>query len=82
MSKHKPQTNVEIVTHLMEYSRNGALIQAFVITALEKYASQVVEAGPENFDSGLLSGEAWVRCAQETLGTIERYYGQPSTETA
>ena len=40
-----PSTNVEFVTELMEFSANGALIQAFVMLALGQYTRRVVAMG-------------------------------------
>lgn len=59
------QTNVELVTDIMECSNHGALIQAFVLEALHRYSNQVIKAGPALFDSELMSGSAWVGCAEE-----------------
>ncbi|VTU31994.1 restriction alleviation protein, Lar family [Variovorax sp. PBS-H4] len=60
-----PPTNVEFVTDLMERSRRGALIQAFVLEALLSYASKVAEGKPEDFDSGMIHGAAWHDCGVE-----------------
>lgn len=71
--KNKPVkrlTNVELVTEIMEYSERGALIQAFVIEALCNYSERVKAAGPSKFDNMLMSGEAWVGCAEEVLTKI------------
>lgn len=59
------QTNVEFITDLMEHSRHGALIQAFVIHAIDQYARRVAAARPEDLDTGLVSGHAWHGCAVE-----------------
>jgi hypothetical protein len=58
-------SNVDFVTDLMEHSRHGALVQAFVIEALTKYSAQVKTAGPAKFDNALMSGETWVGIADE-----------------
>ena len=76
MATQKKLTNVQFVKRQMEFSQHGALMQAFVITALEKYAAQCIEAGPATFDSGLLSGEAWVGCAKELQQALQvNYHG-------
>ena len=65
------QTNVEFVTDLMQFSRRGALIQVFVITALQRYAEAVQrEPIPE---TGGLSSEAWSDCANEVLEKLETH---------
>lgn len=61
----KPQTNVEFVTQLMEFSRFGALAQIFVIDALDKWSAKVAAANPADVDSALINGEAWVGVARE-----------------
>jgi hypothetical protein len=58
-------TNVEFVTKLMEYSRRGALIQAFVIHALDSFSKRVAAGKPEDFDNAMISGEAWRDCGVE-----------------
>ena len=56
--KTKQKTNVQFIRHLMETSRHGALMQAFVLEAIERYAVLCSKAGAEAFDSSLLSGAA------------------------
>lgn len=65
MSPSQPQTNVEFVVELMEFSAHGALIQAFVLQALTYYAQKVAAAEPEALDTGMVSGHAWRGCALE-----------------
>lgn len=68
------QTNVEFVTNIMEFGRSGPLIQPFVIEALDHYAKQVVlnrEHIIESMSTGFISGEAWVRCAEEVVEKIK-----------
>ncbi len=59
------KTNTEFVTDLMEFSRCGPLIQAFVITALREFSRQVAQSTPEALDTPLVSGAAWHKCALE-----------------
>jgi hypothetical protein len=70
----KRKTNIEFVSHIMDFSRHGALMQVFVMQALEQYANRVAEAKPEDVDSGLANGEAWVGCAKELKAALERHY--------
>ena len=74
------QTNVEFVVDLMEYSAHGALIQAFVIHALEQYARRVAAATPEQLDTGLVSGHAWHGCAVEVKRKLARRLGEEVSE--
>jgi hypothetical protein len=67
------ETNVEMLTRLMNFSKNGGLMQGFVLTAIAKYAEQCIEAGPQTFDSELLCGAAWIRCAREAVEELEKH---------
>ncbi|ATA53137.1 hypothetical protein CKY39_07875 [Variovorax boronicumulans] len=69
-------TNVEFVVDLMEYSAYGALIQAFVIHALDRYARRVAAATPEELDTGLVSGRAWHGCAVEVQRKLAQRLGE------
>lgn len=69
------RTNVDMVTELMERgSPAGALIQAFVVTAIEKYAQEWIEAGAATFDSPMMHGRAWIRCAERALEWHKQHY--------
>lgn len=61
----KPQTNVEFVTNLMEFSRYGALAQIFVLDALDKWSKKISECEPAQVDSAMINGQAWVGVAKE-----------------
>ena len=65
-------TNVEFVTELMEFSAHGALIQAFVMQALEQYAKRVAAMTPEALDTPMVSGHAWHGCAVEVRDKMAR----------
>lgn len=74
--RNKRKTNVEMLTNLMEFSAAGPLIQAFVLTAVEKYADQCIAAGAAKFESGLMSGEAWIRCAVDAKKHVAEHLGR------
>jgi|LauGreDrversion2_2_1035103.scaffolds.fasta_scaffold01437_7 hypothetical protein len=74
MSNKNRKTNVEVVTNIMEYSNNGALMQAFIIEAIHNYCSNVIKAGPEVFNNGMLNGNSWVACAEEATSKINKHY--------
>jgi hypothetical protein len=61
-------TNVGRILHLMEWSRCGGLMQAFVIEALGSYADYLLRTAEDykkkNRES-FINPEAWVACAQE-----------------
>lgn len=68
----KPETNVEFVTRLMEWSKHGPLAQVFVITAIEKYAETVADSPP--IEHGLINGELWKAIAQEFKTELDAKY--------
>lgn len=73
MTKPRPQTNVEFIVDLMEFSAHGALIQAFVFQALTLYAQKVAATDPESLDTGLVSGHAWRGCALEVQRKLRQH---------
>lgn len=66
------KTNTEFVTELMEYSPYGALVQVFILTALESFSKVVIEEPP--LDHPLISGEAWKGVAQDVLQKLHARY--------
>lgn len=77
MATKKRKTNTEFVQELMTNgSPTGALVQPFVITAIEKYAQQVIAAGPEKFESAFMSGQAWVETAEHVKKQLALQYGE------
>ena len=76
----KNKTNVQHIKHIMEFSRHGALMQAFVIDALIKHSQEVIKSeGPltEKMKDGFVSGEAWVGCAKELNEYLTKIYDGP-----
>ena len=69
MSK-KPQTNVQLVTRLMEFSQQGPLMQAFVIEALASYAQDTLDQEKWSNHS-FINQDTWKACAAEVKKTIE-----------
>ncbi|MNK96394.1 hypothetical protein D3C87_1166730 [compost metagenome] len=74
MKQDRPQTNVEFVVDLMEFSAHGALIQAFVLQALTQFAEKVAATDPEALDTGLVSGQAWHGCALEVQRKLKQRF--------
>ena len=64
-------TNVEFITELMEFSRNGPIVQVFILQALEIYAKTVIERQEEVRGDGFISRQLWVACAEEIVKKIE-----------
>lgn len=77
----KATTNLECVIDIMEFSRYGALAQAFVMDALSKHAAQVA-AMPfdvlqqELGDHPMVSARAWLGVAQEIHDKLEAHFAR------
>ena len=67
----RPMTNVEKVTHIMSYSKYGALAQLFVMDALHKWTDIISKASPEQISNGFIDGEAWIGVAREIQATLQ-----------
>lgn len=76
MPKRKQQTNEEMMAQLMTFPRTGALMHAFVFEAITKYADLCIKAGAAHFESPLLSGEGWIRCANEAREAVRAHLAQ------
>jgi len=61
----RPMTNIEKVTHIMTFSKYGALAQCFVMDALHKWSDLIRKANPDDITNGLISGKAWIAVANE-----------------
>ena len=71
----KIENNDEFVMRLMTFGcPTGALVQPFIMQAIEYYAAKCIELGPETFESGLLSGEAWVATAKHVKEELDKRY--------
>jgi hypothetical protein len=70
------QTNVQLIERLMNFSRHGALMQAFVLEALGRYAKACAAADPREFDTPLLNGAAWHGCAVEASEALDLHLGR------
>lgn len=66
--KTKPMDNVEFVTWLMNYSSYGALVQAFIIESISRYANEVAENEKElreSMKNHIINPDAWVGIGKE-----------------
>jgi len=70
MTKVKPKTNIQLVTDLMTHSKQGVLMQAFIIEAVANYANQTKVSPPWSTDNTFISEAAWRACADEALEAI------------
>jgi len=67
----RPMTNIEKVTHIMSFSKYGALAQLFVMDALHKWTDIISKASPEQVGNGFIDGEAWIGVAREIQATLK-----------
>lgn len=71
------ETNIEFVQRLMNFSQNGAMMQLFVIQALDTFAKIVLEEEDKvrsTMKDSIINPEAWIRCARELKGAIDAKY--------
>ena len=66
----KPKTNIQVVNDLMTHSKQGVLMQAFIIEAIAKYAEQTKVSPPWSKDNTFISEESWRACADEAMEAI------------
>ena len=65
------ESNIEFLTRVMDYSKYGALMQAFVIEAVNRYAEDVIVADMPK--DSIISPEAWKGCAKEFLDEFKKH---------
>ena len=70
MKKSKYLTNEQLVSGLMAYSKQGVLMQTFIIEAIAKYSEQTKVSPPWSKDNTFISEAAWRACADEALDAI------------
>lgn len=70
MKKAKHPTNAELINGLMSYSKQGVLMQAYMIEAIHAYSKQTKVAPPWSTDNTFISEAAWRACADEALDAI------------
>lgn len=70
MKKAKHPTNAQLIGDLMSFSKQGPLMQAFLIEAIHAYSKQTKVAPPWSTDNTFISEAAWRACADEALEAI------------
>jgi hypothetical protein len=65
------ETNIEFITRIMDFSKKGGLMQAFIIEAIASYSEYVKDADLSSM-GGLISPEAWRECSTEILAELEK----------
>lgn len=71
MSKRK--TNTEFIVELMEFSGHGAMMQVFVMTAIERYAQMALKERLP--DGGMINPDIWQGVAREALDKLTAHFG-------
>ena len=69
MTKVKHKTNAQLIGDLMSHSKQGVLMQAFVIEAIRHYAEQT-KLSPAWSNQNFISEASWRACADEALEAI------------
>lgn len=82
----KRMTNVEFITDLMERSPYGALAQAFIVQAIDSYASRIAALSVEDCRTmmgkhSLVSPDAWHGVAVDIRDRLAKQYGVPPFDT-
>lgn len=67
------ETNSEFIDRIMSFCPTGALVQAFVLEALRRYAEDVADPAVQIPDTPLLSGQAWKRTGVWVLDQVEQH---------
>lgn len=66
----KPETNIDFVKRLMNYSPTGAMSQMFIIAAIDNYSKAIAEAPP--MEHPMINGEAWKRTGEWIQEELEK----------
>ena len=76
----KQQSNIEFINELMDQSKYGGLVQAFVLEALGSYSRQMIEYEGWG-ERGIISFKTWQEIAKEIASKIEAKYGKQDGQT-
>lgn len=80
IKKHRVRTNTEVLFELMTYSKHGALMQGFVMNAVEQMARNVQSSEkPEDWPE-MLSWDAWHGCAEELVRAMDKHFNREAIE--
>ena len=66
-------TNAQVLRELMNHSKSGVLMEAFIIEGLRAYSEHVLKSDMP--DSAMVSANAWKACAQEVIEKLDKVYG-------
>lgn len=71
----KAQTNEEFLVHLLNFGcPTGALIQPFVMTALEDYSKRVISEPQVEVVNSFVAAGAWHRTAEHVKSQLDAKY--------
>lgn len=77
----EPTTNLECLAQIMNFSRYGALAQAFVMDALCKHAEHIAQMPLEQLeekfgDHSMIAASAWQLVAKEIHEKLEAHFAR------
>ena len=78
------KTNLNVLTHLMNHSSHGAIMQGFIMTALDNYAQQILQhdgVPPVDWPKAL-SWPVWRGCAEEMKNELDKHFKRLTKETS
>ena len=71
------KTNLNLLTHLMNYSSHGAIMQGFIMAALDNYAQQILQHDDQHPPTdwpATLSWPTWHGCAEEMKNELDKHF--------
>lgn len=69
----RPMSNIELINHLLGFSKHGPLMQVVVLEGLRAYCQEIVDAQPGFLGAAgnMISEDAWRGCCQEYLDAYQ-----------
>jgi hypothetical protein len=68
-------TNVDFIADMMESSRQGPIVQMFIMDALTKYSAMMAKMTPKELEKdgkwGFIAPQAWIDAAKEVNEKME-----------
>jgi len=68
--KHR-ETNIEFITRIMDFSKNGAMMQMFIIEAIANYSEGIKDADLSSWEGDFICPHSWRACSAEILEELE-----------
>ena len=79
MKKKTPQSNIDFLEHTASFSRNGPLMQLFMLDAIQKQAENIVKNEAQvlkEMEESFVHGPAWVDTAKEYLEKQKAFFNK------